>query len=86
MQSFPRLVLVGLAAIALAAPVAGERSDDQINPKSVALMHQGQALMSAGKLEEAEKPRSRSIRATAGPIPTSLASRRSSISSARPCA
>lgn len=54
MQSFPRLVLVGLAAIALAAPVAGQRSDDQINPKSVALMHQGQALMAAGKLEEAE--------------------------------
>ena len=54
MQSFPRLVLVGLAAMALAAPVAGQRSDDQINPKSVALMHQGQALMSAGKLEDAE--------------------------------
>ena len=54
MQSFPRLVLAGLAAIALAAPVAGQRSDDQINQKSVALMHQGQALMAAGKLEDAE--------------------------------
>jgi len=54
MQSFPRLVLVGLAAIALAAPVAGQRSDDQISSKSIALMHQGQALMAAGKLEDAE--------------------------------
>lgn len=54
MQSFPRLLLAGFAAIALAAPVAGERSDDQIQPKSVELMHQGQALMAAGKLEDAE--------------------------------
>ena len=53
MQSFPRLLLVGFAAISLAAPVAG-RPDDQIQPKSVQLMHQGQALMAAGKLEDAE--------------------------------
>jgi predicted Zn-dependent protease len=54
MQSFPRLLLAGFAVVALAAPVAGQRSDDQIQPKSVELMHQGQALMSAGKLEDAE--------------------------------
>ncbi len=54
MQSFPRLLLAGLAAAALAAPVAGQRSDDQIAPKSVQLMHQGQSLLAAGKLEEAE--------------------------------
>ncbi|HEY8434767.1 MAG TPA: tetratricopeptide repeat protein [Sphingomicrobium sp.] len=54
MQSFPRLLLAGIAAVALAAPVAGQRSDDQIQPKSVQLMHQGEALMSAGKLEDAE--------------------------------
>ncbi|MGE5563766.1 MAG: tetratricopeptide repeat protein [Bacillota bacterium] len=54
MQSFPRLLLAGFAAIALAAPVSGQRSDDQILPKSVELMHQGQALMAAGKLEQAE--------------------------------
>jgi predicted Zn-dependent protease len=54
MQSFPRLLLAGFAAIVLAAPVAGQRSDDQILPKSVALMHQGQSLAAAGKLEEAE--------------------------------
>jgi tetratricopeptide (TPR) repeat protein len=54
MQSFPRLLLAGFAAIALAAPVAGQRPDDQILPKSVQLMHQGQALIAAGKLEQAE--------------------------------
>lgn len=54
MQSFPRLVLAGFAALALAAPVAGQRSDDQIQPKSVDLMHQGQTLMASGKLEDAE--------------------------------
>jgi tetratricopeptide (TPR) repeat protein len=55
MQFFPRLLLAGIAAVALAAPVAGQqRTDDQIQPKSVELMHQGQALMTAGKLEDAE--------------------------------
>jgi tetratricopeptide (TPR) repeat protein len=54
MQSFPRLLLAGFAAIALGAPAAGQRSDDQIQPKSVELMHQGQSLMAAGKLEDAE--------------------------------
>jgi Tfp pilus assembly protein PilF len=50
----PRLLLAGLAGVALAAPVSGQRSDDQINPKSVQLMHQAQALMEAGKVEQAE--------------------------------
>jgi len=54
MQAFPRFLLAGLAAIAVAAPVAGQRADDQIQPKSVELMHQGRALMAAGKLEDAE--------------------------------
>jgi tetratricopeptide (TPR) repeat protein len=54
MQSFPRLLLAGFAAVALAAPVAGQRSDDQIQPKSVQLMHQAEASISSGKLEEAE--------------------------------
>ena len=54
MQSFPRFLLAGLAAMALAAPVAGQRADDQIQPKSIELMHQGQSLMAAGKLEDAE--------------------------------
>lgn len=54
MQSLPRLLLVGFAALALAAPVASQRADDQILPKSVELDHQARQLMSAGKLEQAE--------------------------------
>jgi tetratricopeptide (TPR) repeat protein len=54
MRPLARLVVIGLSGIAFAAPVAGQRADDQISPKSVQLMHQGQASMAAGKLEEAE--------------------------------
>jgi len=54
MRPLARLVLIGLSGIALAAPAAGQRADDQISPRSVQLMHQGQASMAAGKLEEAE--------------------------------
>src|SRR5947209_111902 len=54
MQSLPRLLLVGLAALGLAAPVASQRSDDQILPKSVELDQQARQLMSAGKFEQAE--------------------------------
>jgi tetratricopeptide (TPR) repeat protein len=54
MGSFPRLLLAGFAAVALASPVMSQRADDQVQPKSVALLHEGKALMSAGKLEQAE--------------------------------
>ena len=54
MQSLPRLLLVGIAALTLAAPVASQRADDQILPKSVELDHQARQLMSAGKFEQAE--------------------------------
>ena len=54
MRSLPRLLLTAFAAVALAAPVAGQRPDDQIQPKSVELQHQGKALLNAGKLEQAE--------------------------------
>ena len=54
MKSLSRYLIAGFAAAALAAPVAGQRSDDQILPKSVELQRQGRELMSAGKLELAE--------------------------------
>ena len=54
MRSLPRLLLVGLAGVALAAPVVGQRADDQIQPRSIELQHQGKALLAAGKLEEAD--------------------------------
>src|SRR3954452_20566617 len=54
MRSLPRLLLVGFATVVLAAPVMGQRADDQIQPKSVELQRQARALLTAGKLEEAE--------------------------------
>ena len=47
-------LIVGLATIALASPVVGQKPDDQISPKSVELQRQGKALLNAGKLEAAE--------------------------------
>jgi tetratricopeptide (TPR) repeat protein len=54
MHFLPRLLLAGFATVAVGAPVSGQRADDQIQPKSIALMHEGQAQLAAGKLEEAE--------------------------------
>jgi Tfp pilus assembly protein PilF len=54
MHSFPRLMLAVSAAAALAVPVQGQRADDQIHPKSIELMHRGQAFLAAGKLEDAD--------------------------------
>ena len=54
MRFLPRVVFVGVA-IALAAPVSGQRSaDDQIEPQSVQLARAAHSLYSAGKLDEAE--------------------------------
>ena len=54
MRLLPRVLLIGFAGVALAGPVSGQRADDQINPKSIQMLHQGQTLMSAGKLDQAE--------------------------------
>ena len=54
MQSLPRLLFIGIAGLALAAPVASQRPDDQILPKSVELQRQAKELISAGKFEQAE--------------------------------
>jgi Tfp pilus assembly protein PilF len=54
MQSLPRLLFIGLAGVTLASPVASQRADDQIAPKSIELQHQARALAATGKLEQAE--------------------------------
>jgi Tfp pilus assembly protein PilF len=54
MRSLPRVLLAGFVSAALAAPVTGQRADDQIQPKSLELQRQARALTSAGKLEQAE--------------------------------
>ena len=54
MRPLPRLFLSAALAVSLAAPVASQRPDDQIPPKSVALQREAKALLNAGKLEQAE--------------------------------
>jgi Tfp pilus assembly protein PilF len=47
-------VAVGLAAVAFSVPVAGQKADDQITPKSVELQKQGASFLAAGKFDAAE--------------------------------
>ena len=54
MRSLPGLLLIGFAGLALAAPVASQRPDDQILAKSLEMQHQARELIAAGKLEQAE--------------------------------
>ena len=54
MRLVPRILLIGMAAAVLAGPVAGQRADDQLLPKSVELQRQGKTALAAGKLEQAE--------------------------------
>ena len=53
MGRISRVLLIGFAGLMLAAPVAGQRTDDQIEPGSVQLQRQAQSLLGAGKLDEA---------------------------------
>jgi cytochrome c-type biogenesis protein CcmH/NrfG len=54
MRLLPGFLLSGLAGLALAGPVAGQRADDQILPKSVELQRQGKTALATGKLDQAE--------------------------------
>lgn len=54
MRSLPRLLFIGLAGIALAAPATSQRADNQLLPRSVELQRQGRALLASGKPEQAE--------------------------------
>ena len=54
MRSFARFLLIGIAGATLATPVASQRSDDQILPKSVELQREAKEMISAGKLDQAE--------------------------------
>jgi Tfp pilus assembly protein PilF len=54
MRLLHRILLVGLAAGTLAAPVSSQKPDDQINPRSLELMRQGESLLAAGKFVEAD--------------------------------
>jgi tetratricopeptide (TPR) repeat protein len=54
MRLTPLVLCLGLAASTLSVAVVGQRPDDQIAPKSVELMKQGETLLSQGKLVEAD--------------------------------
>jgi Tfp pilus assembly protein PilF len=54
MRFTPLVLCLGLAASTLPVAVAGQRPDDQIAPQSLALMKQGEALLSQGKYIEAD--------------------------------
>jgi len=53
MRFKPRFLLLGAMAFTLGAPVAGQKSDDQILPRSVELQKQGEAHYSAGRFDDA---------------------------------
>jgi Tfp pilus assembly protein PilF len=54
MRLTPIALCLGLAASAMSVSVVGQRPDDQIAPRSVTLLKQGEALLSQGKLVEAD--------------------------------
>lgn len=47
-------LVIGFASVALAPPAIGQRPDAQILPKSVQFQREGEALLAAGKFEQAE--------------------------------
>ena len=54
MRSLPRLLLIAISGVVLTSPAVSQRSDDQIQPKSVALQRDAKTLIASGKLEQAE--------------------------------
>ena len=54
MRLSPLVLCLGLAASTLSVAVVGQRPDDQIAPKSMELLKQGETLLSQGKFVEAD--------------------------------
>ena len=54
MRTVSKLLMAGVAAAMVAAPVSGQRADDQIEPRSVELLRQGETLLASGKFVEAD--------------------------------
>jgi tetratricopeptide (TPR) repeat protein len=54
MRLIAPVLAVGFAALAMSAPGVGQKPDDQIAQQSVTLQHQGESLLAAGKLDQAE--------------------------------
>lgn len=47
-------VVIAFSAVAFVPPAIGQRADDQILPRSAEFQRQGEQLLAAGKLEQAE--------------------------------
>ena len=54
MRLLHKFLLIGVAGTLLAAPAASQKTDDQIAPRSVTLLNQGQALLAQGKFMAAD--------------------------------
>jgi tetratricopeptide (TPR) repeat protein len=54
MRFLAPVLAISFAATAFSAPLAGQRPDDQIAPKSMELQKQGEAFLTAGKFDQAE--------------------------------
>jgi len=54
MRPLHRILLASIAAATLAAPLASQKPDDQIHPRSIELMRQGETLLASGKFVEAD--------------------------------
>lgn len=54
MRMLLRMTMVGLAVTLAAGPVVGQRPDNQLHPRSVELLRQGEAHLAAGRLIEAD--------------------------------
>ena len=53
MRFSPVALALSLALLTVSSGVNGQKADDQINPKSMALLTEGQSLLKAGQLEKA---------------------------------
>ncbi|HEU5285209.1 MAG TPA: hypothetical protein VFU20_01710 [Sphingomicrobium sp.] len=54
MRLLHRIALAGLAGLLIAAPVSSQKPDDQIHPRSLELLRQGETLLAGGKFVEAD--------------------------------
>jgi Tfp pilus assembly protein PilF len=54
MRLLHRIALVGISGAMLAAPVASQKPDDQILPRSMEMVRQGETLLAAGRFEAAD--------------------------------
>ena len=55
MRVVPPLMIAGAALAIIATPVIGQRTDDQILPRSIELTKQGETHLAAGRFAEADE-------------------------------